>query len=178
DVVGRLLRSLAAHSQVICVTHAPQVAALGHHHLQVRKDERQETSIEPLGADKRVEELARMLAGAGITDKSRAYARSLLDEAVEELDAARRPAYHPRLFSMRCEASMRPLILALFTAALVAQAGCSLPRVHKVTVQQGNVITQEMIDRLKPGMTRSQVAYVMGEPVLRHAFEKDRWDYI
>lgn len=79
---------------------------------------------------------------------------------------------------MRCEASMRPLILALFTAALVAQAGCSLPRVHKVTVQQGNVITQEMIDRLKPGMTRSQVAYVMGEPVLRHAFEKDRWDYI
>ncbi|HEX7037828.1 MAG TPA: DNA repair protein RecN [Pseudomonadales bacterium] len=83
DVVGRLLRSLAAHSQVICVTHAPQVAALGHHHLQVRKDERQETSIEPLGADKRVEELARMLAGAGITDKSRAYARSLLDEAVE-----------------------------------------------------------------------------------------------
>src|SRR5690606_664321 len=40
------------------------------------------------------------------------------------------------------------------------------------------VITQEMIDRLKPGMTRSQVAYVMGEPVLRHAFEQDRWDYI
>ncbi|HEX7037827.1 MAG TPA: outer membrane protein assembly factor BamE [Pseudomonadales bacterium] len=73
---------------------------------------------------------------------------------------------------------MRPLILALLAAALAAQVGCSLPRVHKVAVQQGNVITQEMIDRLKPGMTRSQVAYVMGEPVLRHAFEKDRWDYI
>ena len=41
-----------------------------------------------------------------------------------------------------------------------------MPRVHKITVQQGNVITQEMIDRLKPGMTREQVAFVMGEPVV------------
>ncbi len=83
DVVGRLLRSLAGHSQVICVTHAPQVAALGHHHLQVRKDERQDTRIEALAADSRVEELARMLAGADITDKSRDYARSLLIQARE-----------------------------------------------------------------------------------------------
>lgn len=73
---------------------------------------------------------------------------------------------------------MRRLILALLASALAAQVACSLPRVHKVAVQQGNVITQDMIDRLKPGMTRSQVAYVMGEPVLRHAFEQDRWDYI
>jgi DNA repair protein RecN (Recombination protein N) len=81
DVVGRLLRSLAAHTQVICVTHAPQVAALGHHHLRVRKDPRHDTLIEPLGDTARVEELARMLAGAGITDKSRDYARALLSEA-------------------------------------------------------------------------------------------------
>ena len=53
-----------------------------------------------------------------------------------------------------------------------------IPRVHKVTVQQGNVITQEMIDRLKPGMTKEQVAFVMGEPVVRNAFNQDRWDYI
>jgi outer membrane protein assembly factor BamE len=71
------------------------------------------------------------------------------------------------------------LILCL-ASSLAMQTACSigLPRVHKVTVQQGNVITQEMIDRLKPGMTRSQVAFVMGEPVLRHAFSEDRWDYI
>jgi outer membrane protein assembly factor BamE len=75
---------------------------------------------------------------------------------------------------------MRTLSLCLITFCLAIQAGCSvgLPRVHKVTVQQGNVITQEMIDRLKPGMTRGQVAFVMGEPVLRHAFDEDRWDYI
>ena len=83
DVVGRLLRSLAGHSQVICVTHAPQVAALGHNHLQVRKDGRQDTSIEALAPDTRVEELARMLAGADITDKSRDYARTLLAEALQ-----------------------------------------------------------------------------------------------
>ncbi len=81
DVVGRLLRALADHTQVICVTHAPQVAALGHNHLRVRKDERQDTLIDPLAEDSRVEELARMLAGADITDKSREYARALLHEA-------------------------------------------------------------------------------------------------
>lgn len=81
DVVGRLLRALAEHTQVICVTHAPQVAALGHHHLQVRKDEQQDTCIEELAPDRRVEELARMLAGADVTEKSRDYARTLLSEA-------------------------------------------------------------------------------------------------
>lgn len=81
DVVGRLLRALAVNTQVICVTHAPQVAALGHNHLRVSKDAEQDTHIEGLATDTRVEELARMLAGADITDKSREYARTLLSEA-------------------------------------------------------------------------------------------------
>ncbi|MFU8813798.1 MAG: DNA repair protein RecN [Pseudomonadales bacterium] len=92
DVVGRLLRSLATHTQVICVTHAPQVAALGHHHLRVRKDPQQDTLIDPLSADERVEELARMLAGAGITDKARDYARTLLSEATAEVVPAGMPS--------------------------------------------------------------------------------------
>ncbi len=69
--------------------------------------------------------------------------------------------------------------------SLLLGAGCSfrlpklsLPRVHKITIQQGNVITQKMIDQLKPGMTRSQVAFVMGEPIFRNSFDNDRWDYI
>ena len=66
--------------------------------------------------------------------------------------------------------------------------GCSLsqlklpelkiPRVYKLTVQQGNVITQEMVDRLKPGMTRNQVEFVMGKPVLGDPFNDDQWVYI
>lgn len=83
DVVGRVLRSLADHTQVLCVTHAPQVAALGQHHLRVHKDEAQDTQIDPLPDAGRVDELARMLAGAGITEKSRDYARNLLKEAAE-----------------------------------------------------------------------------------------------
>lgn len=75
---------------------------------------------------------------------------------------------------------MRALSVLLLGCLALSTTACSfsLPRVHKVTVQQGNVITQEMIDRLKPGMTRSQVAFVMGEPVVRNSFDDDRWDYI
>ena len=66
--------------------------------------------------------------------------------------------------------------------------GCSLsqlklpelkiPRVYKLSVQQGNVITQEMVDRLKPGMTRNQVEFVMGKPVLGDPFNDDQWVYV
>jgi outer membrane protein assembly factor BamE len=73
---------------------------------------------------------------------------------------------------------MRTIAAIVIIIALLSAAACSLPRVHKVTVQQGNVITQDMVDRLKPGMTRSQVAFVMGEPVFRNAFDDSRWDYL
>ena len=73
--------------------------------------------------------------------------------------------------------------LSIILCGCVLISGCSLsrpklPRVHKLTVQQGNVITQQMIDQLRPGMTRSQVAFIMGEPVFRNSFNEDRWDYI
>ena len=78
DQLGRMLRRLARHTQVICVTHAPQVAALGDTHLLARKTETQDTEIISLGPDARVEELSRMLAGRRITAETRAYARTLL----------------------------------------------------------------------------------------------------
>lgn len=81
DIVGRLLRSLGTHTQVICVTHAPQVAALGDAHFRVEKDSEQDTQIQFLDTDARIEELARMLAGADVTEKTRSYAQTLLDEA-------------------------------------------------------------------------------------------------
>lgn len=52
-----------------------------------------------------------------------------------------------------------------------------IPSVFKIGIQQGNVITQRMVDQLEPGMTYAQVEYVLGEPVLRNTFEQDRWDY-
>lgn len=80
DTVGRILRDLAERSQVICVTHAPQVAARSHNHMCVVKREA-ETDITALNFEQRVEELARMLAGADVTDKTRDYAQTLLNEA-------------------------------------------------------------------------------------------------
>lgn len=52
-----------------------------------------------------------------------------------------------------------------------------LPNVHKFDIQQGNVITQDMIDQLRPGMTKSQVRFVMGTPLISDTFNEDRWDY-
>ena len=74
---------------------------------------------------------------------------------------------------------IRPIAaLAVALAFATTLSSCALPRVYKVTVQQGNVITQKMVDRLRPGMTQEQVAYVMGEPVIKNPFDQDRWDYV
>jgi len=66
------------------------------------------------------------------------------------------------------------LVFALCTA--LAAGACAL-RPYKIDVQQGNIVTQEMVDKLKPGMTRSQVRYVLGTPLVADPFHKDRWDY-
>ncbi|WP_246221592.1 outer membrane protein assembly factor BamE [Marichromatium bheemlicum] len=53
----------------------------------------------------------------------------------------------------------------------------NLPFVYKMTVQQGNIITEEMVDQLQPGMTRRQVQYLLGTPLLTDFFHSNRWDY-
>jgi len=88
DVIGRLRRRLGSRTQAIGVTHAPQVAALGDAHLLGEKDAAQEISIQRLDKRARIEELARLLAGTGVTDESRAYARTLRQEAGEKSDGS------------------------------------------------------------------------------------------
>lgn len=64
--------------------------------------------------------------------------------------------------------------------SLLLLAGCQyfqFPGVYKIDIQQGNIITQEMIDQLKPGMTKRQVRYVMGTPLIEDTFNPNRWDY-
>ncbi|MNQ41109.1 Outer membrane protein assembly factor BamE precursor [compost metagenome] len=71
------------------------------------------------------------------------------------------------------------LLLTSFTfVGLLALAGCSFPGVYKIDIQQGNVVTQDMIDQLRPGMTRKQVRFIMGNPLLTDTFHADRWDYL
>ncbi len=79
--VGDHLRELGEYYQVLCVTHLAQVAARGHHHLQVAKaaqTDQTQTQVAPLDEGDRVEEIARMLGGREITDQSRAHAREML----------------------------------------------------------------------------------------------------
>lgn len=69
--------------------------------------------------------------------------------------------------------------LALIAALLLsACSSLEFPGVYKLTIQQGNIVSQEMVDRLKPGMTRSQVQFVLGNPVLADSFERNRWSYV
>ncbi len=49
--------------------------------------------------------------------------------------------------------------------------------VYKLDVQQGNIVTQDMLERLRPGMTKQQVRFIMGTPLLQSVFEQQRWDY-
>ena len=81
DAVGRRLKALAQGAQVLVVTHSPQVAALGGHHWRVEKRVSKGQTLSTviaLGADERIEEIARMLAGDKVTEAAREAARALL----------------------------------------------------------------------------------------------------
>ena len=74
---------------------------------------------------------------------------------------------------------MRLAFICLILFSLLS-TGCGwlkFPGVHKVDIQQGNIVDQEMIDKLRPGMTQLQVQFVLGTPLVVDAFNNKRWDY-
>jgi DNA repair protein RecN (Recombination protein N) len=84
DAIGQRLAKLGQATQVLVVTHLPQVAARGSQHLRVLKTEGSKkvtTSVEELSPQDRQEELARMLSGATITSEARKAAQKLLEDA-------------------------------------------------------------------------------------------------
>jgi outer membrane protein assembly factor BamE len=74
--------------------------------------------------------------------------------------------------------------MRLAVALVLLLAGCKqvpvLPTLtpYKIDVQQGNYVTQDMVEKLKPGMTRSQVKFLLGTPLVVDPFRNDRWDYV
>lgn len=85
EVVGKLLRDLGKNHQIFCITHAPQVAAQGHHHLRVEKSNQKNsttTAISYLKSEERINEIARMLGGVKITDTTLAHAREMIGETI------------------------------------------------------------------------------------------------
>lgn len=79
---------------------------------------------------------------------------------------------------------MKPLLRLLVVVPVVLLAACSTDKVteklspYKIDIPQGNVVTQEMVAKLKPGMTKSQVRFILGTPLITDAFHANRWDYV
>ncbi|MES2182255.1 MAG: outer membrane protein assembly factor BamE, partial [Pseudomonadota bacterium] len=68
----------------------------------------------------------------------------------------------------------------ILLAILCTACGTALPTVkpYKLDVQQGNVVTSKMLLQLRPGMTKSQVRFIMGTPLIQDSFHDKRWDYV
>ena len=92
---------------------------------------------------------------------------------------------------------MRKLLINITVIASIGLAGCSstankiaealpdvslpdlqIPGVYRIPIRQGNLITQEMVNELKPGMTKQQIRYLLGTPLLVDTFREDRWEYL
>lgn len=71
---------------------------------------------------------------------------------------------------------MRSLLIIILTCTLLTS--CSWFRIQKMTIEQGNVITQDQVQQLHLGMTRDEVVAVMGNPVLYNTFDDNRMDYV
>jgi len=88
---------------------------------------------------------------------------------------------------------MQKILISIFTLCtlpmLSACSDWSLPEVpelptsvpeviHKITIQQGNIVNQAMINKLRPGMGKRQVRFIMGSPMINDTFHENRWDYL
>lgn len=76
---------------------------------------------------------------------------------------------------------MYSLPRASFVALVLALTACGVPRIvtpYRMDIQQGNYISQDMVAQLKLGMSREQVRFVLGTPLVTDAFHADRWDYV
>ncbi len=76
---------------------------------------------------------------------------------------------------------MRTLLVSLFCAITLSSiSACGFvgfPGVYRINVEQGNIIDQEKVDKLKIGMSRRQVRFILGTPLIEDSFNEDRWDY-
>ena len=73
------------------------------------------------------------------------------------------------------------LIYSFFSGIILLTSGCmqhKIPSFYVIDIQQGNDITQEMVNKLKPGMSKDKVTYIMGTPLIVDTFHPNRWDYV
>lgn len=86
--------------------------------------------------------------------------------------------WNPRLMSF---SNSKHLMALAFLALSLLLSGCGnnfgFPGVYRINVEQGNIVTSDMIEQLQPGMTRRQVRFILGTPLIEDTFHPDRWDY-
>lgn len=70
---------------------------------------------------------------------------------------------------------MKKLLIPIVLLLPVLVTGCAI---YKIDVQQGNIITQEALNKVKPDMTREQIRYLLGTPLIQDPFHQQRWDYV
>ncbi|MGN6626104.1 MAG: DNA repair protein RecN [Tepidisphaeraceae bacterium] len=95
SIIGQKLRDLAAHHQVLCITHLPQIACFADRHLTVRKEHKADetrTTVRAITDGERIEEIAEMIGGQKITETTRAQARELLETAAAPAPAPAKPS--------------------------------------------------------------------------------------
>ena len=73
---------------------------------------------------------------------------------------------------------MRTLLIAVAIMSLNACGFVGFPGVYRINIEQGNIIDQELVDQLRPGMSRRQVRFILGTPLVEDSFNQDRWDYL
>jgi outer membrane protein assembly factor BamE len=81
-----------------------------------------------------------------------------------------------RIHALRLSAT-RATRLALLALLLAGLAACSL-KPYRIDIQQGNVVSHEQVAQLKPGMTKEQVRFLLGTPLLVDIFHQQRWDFV
>ncbi len=72
---------------------------------------------------------------------------------------------------------MRALFLTLLISLLSGCGFLGFPGVYKINIEQGNLVDKEMVDQLEPGMSRRQVQFILGTPLVEDTFDSSRWDY-
>jgi outer membrane protein assembly factor BamE len=76
------------------------------------------------------------------------------------------------------KAALLPTVLILSLIPGLSACGfVGFPGVYKIDVEQGNLVTQDMVDQLQPGMSRRQVRFIMGSPLVEDTFNPNRWAY-
>ncbi len=72
----------------------------------------------------------------------------------------------------------KAVALLFILSPLLACSTMEFPGVYRVQIEQGNIVTEEMVSQLEPGLSASQVEFILGTPLLRDSFTPDRWDYL